>query len=148
LATTLEREELYGERAVVRDEAFRQRVVFNAYAGVGPRMSFRWDASRAGLLRLLWRDMAARGARVVAYVPPYHPAAWEAVQRDPRFVGALRSTGRFLRDSTPRPLERFADFSDPASVPCAEAEFLDNSHPDAECLSRIFARVTADVLTP
>lgn len=79
-------------------------------------------------------------------MPPYHPTAWEAVQRDPRFVGALRSTERFLRESTPRPLEGFVDFSDPASVPCAEAEFLDSSHPDAECLSRMFRAVTAGVL--
>ena len=63
-------------------------------------------------------------------------------------VWRLRSTERFLRDSTPGALERFADLSDPASVPCAEAEFLDSSNRDTECLSRIFAGVTAGVLIP
>ena len=145
LAQALEREERYGERTVVRDEAFRQRVIFNAYAGGGPRVSFRWDAPHAELLRALWTDMAARGVRVVAYMPPYHPVAWKAVQKDPRFVGALRSTERLLHESTPSPLARFVDFSDPASVPCAEGEFLDSSHPDAVCLSRMFEAVTRGV---
>lgn len=148
LAAAMEREARYGQRAVTRDAAFRERVRYNAYAGGGVPVSFRWQASQAEWLRLLWRDMVARGVRVVAYVPPYHPDAWETVRADARYAETLGATVRFLRDSTPRPLERFMDFADPASVPCAEAEFLDSSHPDAECLGRIFGKVTAGVLTP
>jgi len=141
LTRALEREEHYGELITLRDEAFRRRVVESAYAGGGVTVSYRWDTGRAELLRKLWRDMAARGVHVVAYMPPYNPTAWEVVRTDPRHAEARRATEQFLRDATPRLLENVANFSDPVSVPCAESDFFDSSHPNAECLSRTFRRV-------
>jgi len=69
--------------------------------------------------------------------------AIDLVAVDPRHTQARRATERFLRESTPAPLVRIANFADPASVPCAEAQFFDSSHQNAECLSRIFRGLTA-----
>lgn len=146
LTKALEREEHYGELITLRDEAFRRRVVEIAYAGGGVTVAYRWDTRRAELLQTLWRDMAGRGIRIVAYMPPYHPAAWAVVGTDPRHARARQATDRFLRDSTPRPLARVANFSDPASVPCAESDFFDSSHQNAECLSRIFRKVVDGIV--
>jgi hypothetical protein len=48
-----------------------------------------------------------------------------------------------LDDLAARHGARVLDFSDPASVPCAEAEFLDGNHARESCLGRMIAKVRA-----
>ncbi|HEV8585463.1 MAG TPA: hypothetical protein VGT02_10900 [Methylomirabilota bacterium] len=109
----------------------------------GGLREFAWDAERARRLALLWRDMRAHGVRVVAYLPPYHPLVWGTLQKDPRAMAGLARTRAVLDDLAARHGARVLDFSDPASVPCAEAEFLDGNHARAPCLTRLLARVRA-----
>ena len=80
------------------------------------------------LVAITKRHQLAPRERMLSYMPPYHPAAWEVLKTDPR------------------PLERVTNFSDPASVPCAEADFFNSSHQTAECLSRIFWNVADGVV--
>jgi len=139
LAQAFEREENYGKRAVATDAELRRRAVEFALAGGDVRAAYHWDARRARWLLALWRDMAAHGVRVFAYMPPYHPAAWRILASNTEHARAFEMTEQFVRRATPAPLERFANFSDPASVPCGEADFFDGSHQNAECLSRMFS---------
>lgn len=122
--------------AQVRDEAVRY-----AASAKGNLGNFQWDTERGARIELLWRDMRARGVRLVAYLPPYHPAAWAILSRDPRNVAAVAATETFLTSLAGRVDARFANFTDPASVPCPEEEFLDGTHARAACLERIFRRL-------
>jgi hypothetical protein len=101
---------------------------------------FVWDAERARRLEVLWSDMRARGVRVVAFLPPYHPAAWARMRSDPRYAEPMARTARFLDVLAARTGARFVDLSDPAAVPCAGDEFFDADHPAPACLARIAAR--------
>lgn len=120
----------------IREEALRFATVVRA--GLG---SFQWDAPRAERLELLWQDMRGHGVRLVAWLPPYHPSVWSRVRRDPPQREALAATDAFLRGLAARTGARYADLSDPASVPCAEAEFLDGNHARASCMTRIVGRL-------
>ena len=120
----------------VRDEAMRYAASFKGNLG-----NFQWDRKRAARLELLWRDMHARGVRVVAYLPPYHPAVWAALSRDPRNVAAVSATETFMTHLAGRMNARLANFTDPASIPCAEAEFFDGSHARDSCVERILRRL-------
>lgn len=122
--------------ARLRDEAAGY-VAAGAYALKG----FRWDAERATRLEILWRDMRAHGVRLLAYAPPYQPAAWELLAQHPDYTAALDTSAAFVRGLAERTGARFLDFSDPASVPCGEAEFYDAHHPRPACLGRIWARL-------
>ena len=126
-------------RARRREEAVRY-VATGAYA----LDRFRWDAERARHLELLWRDMRAHGVRLVAYMPPYHPAAWALLHADPAHAAALRSSAAFLQALAERVGARFLDLSDPAAVPCGEEEFYDAHHPRPVCLERISVRLRSE----
>lgn len=102
---------------------------------------FRWDTERAHRLELLWRDMAAHGVRVVAYLAPYHPLAWQLLHADPAQAQAIGTTAAFLRDLTARLHVPFLDASDPGVVPCGEQEFYDAEHADPSCLRLVVTRV-------
>jgi hypothetical protein len=102
---------------------------------------FRWDATRAARLEALWRDMRAQGVRVVAYMPPYHPLVWRALGGSAVTAGPLAQARQSLRRQAARVGARFEDFSDPASVPCAETEFFDGVHPRPGCLGRLLERL-------
>jgi hypothetical protein len=102
---------------------------------------FHWDAARAARLGALWRDLRAEGVTVLAYMPPYHPAVWRALSRDARTAGPLARAREFLRGQAAALGVRFADFSDPASIPCAETEFFDGVHPRPGCLGKLLARL-------
>lgn len=102
---------------------------------------FEWSPERAARLELLWRDMRAANVRLVAYMPPYHPAAWDILRRDPRHARTLRDTAAFLSGLAERMGGRFVDASDPASIPCAEEEFHDGQHASPVCLGRLWARL-------
>jgi hypothetical protein len=120
----------------VREEALRYTASFH-----GNLANFQWDRERAARLELLWRDMHARGVRIVAYLPPYHPAVWAALRRDPRNVAGVSATEAFMTHLAGRMNARFVNFTDPASIPCAEAEFLDGSHARDSCVERILRRL-------
>lgn len=122
--------------AELRTEASRY-VASGAYALEG----FRWDAERAMWLDLLWRDMRGQGVRLLAYMPPYHPTAWELLRGDPGHAAAVETSGAFLRGLADRTGTRFLDLSDPASIPCAAHEFYDAHHARPACLGRIFERL-------
>lgn len=100
---------------------------------------FAWDGERARRLDLLWRDMRAHGVRIVAYLPPYHPLVWEAVRRDDAAMAGLARTRAALAGLA-GPRADVHDLSDPASVPCAESDFLDGTHARAACMARVLAR--------
>ena len=56
----------------------------------GPNLvRFRFNPERLRLLEALWRDLRARGVQIVAYIPPYHPAAWRVMAAEPRQHEAL-----------------------------------------------------------
>ena len=103
--------------------------------------AFRWDPGRAADLELLWRDMRAHGVQLYAYAPPYRPATWALLVRQPEYVAALDTSAAFLGSLAGRVGARFVDFSDPASVPCGEDEFYDAHHPKPSCLERIWSRL-------
>jgi hypothetical protein len=102
---------------------------------------FRWDDTRAARLEALWRAMRARGVTVIAYMPPYHPAVWRALSRDPRTAVPLAQARNFLERQAASVGARFADFSDPASIPCAAAEFFDGVHPRPGCQAKVLERL-------
>jgi len=102
---------------------------------------FRWDTQRAHRLEVLWRDMAAQGVRVVAFMVPYHPLAWRLLHSDPAQAHAIETTAAFLRDLTARLRVRFLDASDPGVVPCGEQEFYDAEHADPSCLTLVVTRL-------
>jgi hypothetical protein len=102
---------------------------------------FHWDAARAARLHALWRDLRAEGVRVIAYMPPYHPAVWRVLSRDARSAAPLAQAREFLQREAEALGVRFADFSDPASIPCAETEFFDGVHPRPGCLEKLLARL-------
>lgn len=102
---------------------------------------FRWDTQRAHRLELLWRDMRAHGVQVVAYMAPYDPFAWQLLRSDPMQTTAIETTATFLRDLAARLHVRFLDVSDPAVIPCEEAEFYDAEHADPSCLAMTVTRL-------
>lgn len=122
--------------AEVRQIAARYAVTARGNLG-----GFRWDAERAERLERLWEDMRARGVRIVALLPPFHPEVWRHLVGDPRLAAALTETDGFLRRLAARVDASYADFSDPATIPCSEAEFLDGSHPRAACVERLLRKV-------
>jgi hypothetical protein len=99
------------------------------------------NTDAAAALERLWRDMRARGVELVVYAPPYHPAAWEALRRDPRYRGVLDSSAAALTRLAGAVGARFLDASDPAAIPCGEAEFYDMQHATPACLGRLWARL-------
>jgi hypothetical protein len=122
--------------AQVRDAVLR-------HVSTGPYglVDFQWNREAAVSLERLWRDMRARGVELVVYTPPYHPAAWEMLRREPRYQAALDSTALFLARLTAQVGARFLDASDPAVIPCGEAEFYDMQHATAPCLERLWKRL-------
>jgi hypothetical protein len=102
--------------------------------------AFVWDAERARRLDLLWRDMRAHGVRIVAYLPPYHPLVWENVRHDAGAMAGLARTRTALAGLA-GPRAGVHDLSDPASVPCTEADFLDGTHVRAACMARVLGHV-------
>ena len=110
----------------------------------GPGLArFRWNAERLRLLETLWRDMRARGVRITAFLPPYHPAAWRVIEADPRQREALDQVRRALAELAARLDVSFRDFADPASVPCAADEFFDGQHARPSCLRTLLQRLPA-----
>ena len=106
-------------------------------------VDFQWNREAAVSLERLWQDMRARGVELVVYTPPYHPAAWEMLRREPRYQAALDSTALFLARLTAQVGARFLDASDPAVIPCGEVEFYDMQHATAPCLERLWQRLAS-----
>ena len=98
---------------------------------------FQWDAERAARLELLWRDMTAAGVKIVAYMPPYAPSAWAVARRVPAYFATETPTEAFLRRVAAELGIQFTNVSNPATIPCDEAEFLDVFHPKEVCLARL-----------
>jgi hypothetical protein len=64
---------------------------------------------------------------------------WEAVRRDDAAMAGLARTRAALAGLA-GPRADVHDLSDPASVPCAESDFLDGTHARAACMARVLAR--------
>lgn len=101
--------------------------------------AFAWDAERARRLDSLWRDMRAHGVRIIAYLPPYHPLVWDSVRHDAGAMAGLART-RTVLAALAGPRAGVYDLSDPASVPCAESDFIDGTHTRTACTARVVAR--------
>ncbi|HJR03916.1 MAG TPA: hypothetical protein VKA83_19915 [Methylomirabilota bacterium] len=119
----------------------REAVLRHVAAGPYGLENFRWNPDAAAALDRLWRDMRARGVELVVYAPPYHPAAWEALRRDRRYRAALDASAAGLARLARAVGARFLDASDPAVVPCPEAEFYDMQHTTPACLARLWTRL-------
>jgi len=100
-----------------------------------------WDERRAAWLKRLWAAMRARGVRIVAYVPPYHPDALAAVREDPAHRAFLEAVDRFLVGVAGTLGVTFVDVADPATIPCAADEFWDGHHAKTACLDRLTSRL-------
>ncbi len=123
----------------IHDEAVR----WAATGGAG-LARFRSNPEHVRLLEALWRDLRARGVRIVAYTPPYHPAAWRVLESDARQRQALDQVRAILVGLAARTGAGFSDFADPAAVPCGAEEFFDPQHPRPACLQRLLRRLQAD----
>jgi hypothetical protein len=121
--------------------AVREEVVRHVASGPYGLVEFEWDAGRAARLERLWRQMRARGVRLIVYMPPYHPAAWARLRADPRYAAPLGASAAFLGRLARAVDAPFTDASDPASIPCPEEEFTDVQHARPECLARLWARL-------
>jgi hypothetical protein len=102
---------------------------------------FRWNGERVAELERLWADMRRRGVAVVAFVPPYHPAAWRILAGDERYQRTVALGGQALARAAEPLGVRFRNFSDPAGVPCPEEEFHDGDHAMVACLDRLLRRI-------
>ncbi len=119
----------------------REAVLHHVRTGPYGLVDFRWNPEAAAALERLWREMRARGVDLIVYTPPYHPAAWEVLRREPHYRAALDSTAVFLARLTTQVGARFLNASDPAVIPCGEAEFYDVQHATAPCLERLWKRL-------
>ena len=119
----------------------RDAVLRHVRTGPYGLVDFQWNREAAASLERLWRDMRARGVELVVYTPPYHPTAWEALRREPRYLAALDSTAVFLARLSTQVGARFLDASSPAIIPCGETEFYDMQHATASCLERLWKRL-------
>jgi hypothetical protein len=140
-----DRQALRADGSLIYDGAFQRRSPFEVQedavrwvATNGPGLArLRWNAERLRLLAALWRDMRARGVRVVAYLPPYHPAAWRVIEGDARQREALDQVRAAIAGLAARLDIPFRDFADPASIPCAADEFFDGQHARPSCLQKL-----------
>jgi len=119
----------------------REEVVRHVSGGPYGLADFRWEPARGERLAALWRDMRAAGVDLVVYMPPYHPAAWALLEANPRHAASLRQAKDFLARLSREVGASFVDASDPASIPCAEADFYDMQHATPDCLRRLWQRL-------
>jgi hypothetical protein len=122
----------------IRDEAVR----WAATNGAG-LARFRSNPEHVKLLEALWHDLRGRGVPVVAYTPPYHPAAWLVIERDARQREALDEVRAVLSRLAARTGASFTDFADPSTVPCGAEDFFDPQHPRPPCVERLLHRLHA-----
>ena len=119
----------------------RDAVLGHVRTGPHGLVDFQWNREAAVSLERRWRDMRARGVELVVYTPPYHPAAWAALRREPRYRAALDSTAVFLARLSREVGARFLDASDPAVIPCDERAFYAMQHATAPRLDRLWKRL-------
>lgn len=105
--------------------------------------AFQVDGQRLARLELLWRDMRAHGVELVVYLPPYHPAAWARIRADPRAVSSQAASATAVAGLSARVGARFADTSDPGSIPCGAEMFYDGHHARVDCLRVVVRRLLA-----
>ena len=122
------------------EEAVREEAVRLAQGGARGLRDFRVDPERLVRLGLLWRDMRAHGVALVVYLPPYHPAAWALIRADDRARAALADATAAVAALAAEVGARFVDATDPASIPCAPAQFYDGDHARVACLRAVIAR--------
>ena len=86
-------------------------------------------------LRILQRfldDLKARGIQVIVYLGPVHPLAYAAFVKDGRYDEAW-----IRREAASRGMAVVGAFA-PMKVNATPADFLDDIHPRAELVERIF----------
>jgi hypothetical protein len=146
-----DRQALRADGSLIYEGAFQRRSALEVQedavrwaADDGPGLArFHWNAERLHLLAALWRDMRARGVRINAFLPPYHPATWRVIEADARQRESLAQVRRALAELAARLDVSFSDFSDPASVPCAADQFFDGQHARPSCLRTLLDRLPA-----
>jgi hypothetical protein len=144
-----DRQALRADGSLIYDGAFQRRSPLEVQedtvrwaATNGPGLArLRWNGERLRLLETLWRDLRARGVRIVAYLPPYHPAAWRAIDGDARQREALDQVRAAIAGLAAKLDIPFRDFADPASIPCAADEFFDGQHARPSCLQKLLRRL-------
>ena len=145
-----DRQALRADGSLIYDGAFQRRSPLEVQedavrwaATNGPNLvRFRFSPERLRLLEALWRDLRARGVQIVAYIPPYHPAAWRVMLAEPRQREALDEMRAAIAGLAARMNVPFQDFADPATIPCAADEFFDAVHPRSSCLEKLLPRLS------
>ena len=146
-----DRQAVRADGSLIYDGAFQRRSprevqedAVHWVATNGPNLvRFRFNPERLRLLEALWRDLRARGVRIVAYTPPYHPAAWRVMVADSRQREALEAMRASIAGLAARMNVPFRDFADPAAIPCTAEEFFDGVHPRPSCLDKLFRRLSS-----
>jgi hypothetical protein len=146
-----DRQALRADGSLIYDGAFQRRSPLEVQddavhwaATNGPNLvRFRFNPERLRLLEALWRDLRARGVQIVAYIPPYHPAAWRVMAAEPRQHEALDEMRATIAALAARMKVPFRDFADPAAIPCAAGEFFDGVHPRPPCLEKLLRRLSS-----
>ena len=146
-----DRQALRADGSLIYDGAFQHRSPLQVQedavhwaATNGPNLvRFRFNPERLRLLEALWRDLRARGVQIVAYIPPYHPAAWRVMAAEPRQHEALDEMRAAIAALAARMKVPFRDFADPAAIPCTADEFFDGVHPRPSCLEKLLRRLSS-----
>jgi hypothetical protein len=122
-------------------EKVQEEAVRFAQTGARGLEGLRVDGERLARLELLWRDLRAHGVELVVYLPPYHPAVWARIRADPLAASGLAASAAAVAGLSVRIGARFADASDPASIPCGAEMFYDGHHARVDCLSVVVRRL-------
>ena len=146
-----DRQALRADGSLIYDGAFQRRGPLEVQedavhwaATNGPNLvRFRFNPERLRLLEALWQDLRARGVQIVAYIPPYHPAAWRVMAAEPRQHDALDEMRATIAALAARMKVPFRDFADPAAIPCTAGEFFDGVHPRPPCLEKLLRRLSS-----
>ena len=92
----------------------------------------RLDPANVRILRRFLDDLKARGIQVIVYLGPVHPLAYAAFVKDGRYDEAW-----IRREAASRGMAVVGAFA-PMKVNATPADFLDDIHPRAELVGRIF----------
>jgi hypothetical protein len=97
---------------------------------------------RATLEKFIDR-LKADGVRVILFLAPYHPVAYENLRRSHTYGSIMQEAETYFRDLARRKGIQVLGSYNPSGW-CAPEEFYDGMHPKKICLDRLFAPLAAD----
>jgi len=102
------------------------------------------DQQSLAELEQLVVEVRAKGATVVAFMPPYADLVSNAVDRDAALSVGFARVRDALRGLLSRRGIPFVDFARASSAGCDSAEMLDGLHPSEVCSARVLDRLLAN----